>query len=333
MNAKITGIIIDQTRSKGKWYVREIPDKNGDGVQPLFFRREKNDLFGKLIDKIKGAQSAQRYAAAHVNELNIPHQISAAEITEQTLKQKPTYNTHKWESALVEQFLTDRVGNLTAQSGVMTTSVIDNSKQHVNKRQIEKFWQLYDQSKSNQSDEKITKKEFTRLMKQSVDLMSKSLITNDASVHGECEKFIRNLCDADDPSFEWSLGSSEPAQDLFTNLKEFFIAEATPVGKNTQLMKELLVDNSIKNDGEKIHQAENLLKTAFQIYYADQTSDDKDSPKPLPWKPVTIPKNTEDLAAISRGLTSLHFPPTTEYDALKQALHFAIDRRRWPSPG
>ncbi len=326
MNTKITGIIIDQTRSKGKWYVREIPDKNGEGIQPLFYRREKNDLLGKLIDKIKGAQSAQRYAVAHLNELNIPHQISAAETTEETLKQKSTCNTHKWESSLLEQFLTDRARNLTDQPGEISTSVIDNKKKNVNKRQIEKFWQLYDHSKSNQSDEKITKKEFTRLMKQSVDLMSKSLITNDASVNGECEKFIRNLCDANDRSFELSLLSSKPAQDLFTKLKEFFIAEATPVGKNTQLMKVLLDDISMKIDGEKIHQAENLLKTAFQIYYADQTSDDKDSPKPLPWKPVEIPKSAQDLAAISRGLTSFRFPSTIEYDALKHALHLAIDR-------
>jgi hypothetical protein len=112
-------------------------------------------LLGKLVDKIKGAQ---RYAAAHLNELNIPHQTSAAEITEETLKKKSTYKTHKCESALLEQFLTDRASNLTAQPGEMSTSVIDNNKQHVNKRQIEKFWQLYDHSKSSQSDEKITKK-------------------------------------------------------------------------------------------------------------------------------------------------------------------------------
>lgn len=327
MVAKITGIIIDQTHSDGKWYVREMPNKNGDGVQPLFFRREKNDLVGRLIDKLKGAQSAQRYAATHVNELNITNQTSAKEITSETLNQNPTYNSYKWDSASLEKFLTDRASNLPPQSGEITTSLIDNNKQRANKGQIEKFWRLYDNNKNNQSGEKLTKKEFTRLMKQSVDLMSKSLITNDASVHDECKVFIRNLCKSDGTPFEWSLLNTELTNDLFTELKEFFIAEATPVGKNTQLMEALLVEISAQNNEEKKYLSESLLKTAFQIYYADQTSGAKDLSQPLPWGPVEIPKTTDAIKTISRGLTSFRFPSTNEYDALKHALQLAVDRR------
>jgi predicted RNase H-related nuclease YkuK (DUF458 family) len=82
VNPVIKGIVIDQTRKTGKWYVREVKHETGSGVKPVFFRREKSDLIGKIYDKIVGAESAQRYAATHINELTEKTPVDVSNIVD-----------------------------------------------------------------------------------------------------------------------------------------------------------------------------------------------------------------------------------------------------------
>lgn len=86
MKPAITGIVIDQTREAGKWYVREVKDETGGGVKPVFFRREKSDLIGRIYDKIIGAESAQRYAATHINELTEKTPVDVSNIVDDSSK-------------------------------------------------------------------------------------------------------------------------------------------------------------------------------------------------------------------------------------------------------
>lgn len=114
MGANISGIVIDQTRTEGKWYVRELKNENG-GVTPMFFRREKSDLLGRLVDKFRHVESAQRYAARHMSDLGFQHHEEIGSVYATSGKLRPTADERdKLLSERLQQLLNDKV----AQSGI-----------------------------------------------------------------------------------------------------------------------------------------------------------------------------------------------------------------------
>jgi hypothetical protein len=54
VNPVITGIVIDQTRETGKWYVREVKNETGDGVKPVFLDERKVILSEESTTKCSG---------------------------------------------------------------------------------------------------------------------------------------------------------------------------------------------------------------------------------------------------------------------------------------
>ena len=326
VNTKITGIIIDQTHTEGKWYVREVPNKTGDGVAPVFFRREKTDLLGRLIDKAKGVQSAQRYAAKHVHDLYISNPMNPSDINLETL-QKRSFPVKKLENDVLANFLDTKAKSAGSKLEDLKVTVINGNQSGPSKALVEDLWKSCTCPSFDDKSNKSQKKEFIRLLNQSLDLSSGRMITNDPSVREECEQFIQNLNENNNLPGHWTLNISEDAQKIWHKLQNNFLQTFTPLGKNTALMTQLLAEISSGRSIEKGDELESLLKTAFQIYYADQTSGTSSSSYHLPWEPVEIPESQERLRHISIRLPTYFKTFNLEYGVLGDLLRQAVEAR------
>ena len=326
VNTKITGIIIDQTRTAGKWYVREIPNKTGDGIAPVFFRREKTDLVGRLIDKAKGVQSAQRYAAKHMHDLHIAPALDPSSITSEALGQKSGH-VKKLENKVLETFLHEQAECVSSTPVNLKVTVINKNQGGTSKTVVEELWKSCTHSSFDDKSNKSQKKEFIRLLNQSLDLSSGRMTTNDPSVRMECEKFIKDLNDNNNLARHWKFDAPEVAQNIWSKLESNFLQIPTPLGKNIASMSNLLSEISSSLSPEESAKLESLLKAAFQIYYEDQTSGTSSPSYRLPWKPVETPQTLYSIRDISLRLITCFKALHPDHGALGDVLRQAVEAR------
>jgi hypothetical protein len=326
VNIKITSIIIDQTRTAGKWYVREIPNKTGDGIAPVFFRREKTDLVGRLIDKAKGVQSAQRYAAKHMHDLHIAPALDTSNIASEALGQKGGH-VKKLENKALETFLHKQAGCVSSTPVNLKVTVINKNQVGTSKTVVEELWKSCTHSSFDDKSNKSQKKEFIRLLNQSLDLSSGRMATNDPSVRTECATFVKDLSNNNNSPFHWTRHVSEAAQNIWSKLENDILQTATPVGKNMVSMNKLLSEISSSRSPEESAELEYLLKAAFQIYYENQTSLTSSPPQPLPWKPLEFPQKNYNFRDISLRLITCFKALHPDYGALGDVLRQAVEAR------
>ncbi len=208
MGANISGIVIDQTRTEGKWYVRELKNENG-GVTPIFFRREKSDLLGRLVDKFRHVESAQRYAARHMSDLGFQYREKLGSVYAASGKLRPTADErHKLVSERLQQLLNKKV----AQSGINpleSTAPTQNgadvesscpvtvilSKSDLNK-ELNPLWDSFKRHFSLQG--KNDKKEFYEEMGNAIRLSRGELRTSDPKVWETSKDLIKYISLRDD---------------------------------------------------------------------------------------------------------------------------------------
>ena len=227
MNPVITGIVIDQTRETGKWFVREVKDETGSGVKPVFFRREKSDLIGRIYDKIVGAESAQRYAAAHLNELTEKTPVDVSNVVDDSRNQNPPPEKLEKISAEALQTLLDskcklvdsgrpNEGHQKTDDGVSLVTVISTANKKELKREVDQLWSSY------QGDKFVSKDDFKRLMLLSLQLADGHVKSNDHTVWHDCNDFVAYLSSR--PKEAWK---NQQVPEKFQPLKTFFHGEKT----------------------------------------------------------------------------------------------------------
>ena len=227
MNPVITGIVIDQTRETGKWYVREVKNEAGDGVKPVFFRREKSDLIGRIYDKIVGAESAQRYAAAHITELTTASSVDVSNIVDDSRNLKLPPEKPEKITAEALQSLLDRKCKLVESSqpnegpqkvddGVSLVTVISTANKKELKREVDQLWSSY------QGTEIVSKDDFKRLMQLSLQLSTGHVKSNDTKVWFDCKIFVGRL--SSERGEAWK---NQQVPENFQSLKTFFHGEKT----------------------------------------------------------------------------------------------------------
>lgn len=226
MKPAITGIVIDQTREAGKWYVREVKDETGGGVKPVFFRREKNDLIGRLYDKLRGAESAQRYAAAHLDELDESSRDDPRNImNDQGFLTLAKSRTKKLDAETLQKLL-DRKCELVGpgkpsegpqkiDDGVSLVTVI-TAKDKALKREVDRLWSSF------QGADNISKDDFKRLMQLSLQIAEDHVKSNDIKILNECKNFIGKL--SSEGTGAWK---NQQVPEKFQFLKIFFQGDKT----------------------------------------------------------------------------------------------------------
>ena len=233
MNPVITGIVIDQTRATGKWYVREVKNETGDGVKPVFFRREKSDLIGRIYDKMLGAESAQRYAAAHINELTTTSPVDVSNIVDDSGNLKLPLEKPEKITADDLQSLLDRKCRLVDSAqpnegpqklddGVSLVTVISSANKKELKREVDQLWSSY-QGTSN-----VSKDDFKRLMQLSLQLAGGHVKSNDPKVWDDCENFVGRI--SSERGKAWK---NQQVPEKFQSLKTFFQGEKTSTATET----------------------------------------------------------------------------------------------------
>ncbi len=226
MNPVITGIVIDHTRETGKWYVREVKNETGDGVTPIFFRREKSDLIGRISDKLRGAESAQRYAASHINELNGKTPVDVSNIVDDSRnlnfsQDRPKKLTDEDLQALLDRKrqLVDKgrpnEGRQTKDDGVSLVTVI-TAKDKAFKREVDKLWSNYKGTSG------VSKTDFKRLMQLSLQIAAGHIKSNDRKVWNDCNNFVRRLS-----SEQGEAWKNQQVPEKFQSLKTLFQVEKT----------------------------------------------------------------------------------------------------------
>ena len=199
MGVKISGIVIDQTRTEGKWYVRELKDENG-GVTPMFFRREKSDLIGRLIDKFKGAKSAQRYAASHMAELGFGRTENMNNVSAANSEMVASNKTrNKLESTDLQNLL-DIEAQRKFESSLLPASddAAAGSRLPVTvmrhkpdrKRELDLLWAEFE---PRLGASKSAKNEFYTTMALAIGLYRRDLTSSDPKLWDKCEKFLNVL--------------------------------------------------------------------------------------------------------------------------------------------
>jgi hypothetical protein len=227
VNPVITGIVIDHTRETGKWYVREVKNETGDGVKPVFFRRDKSDLIGRIYDKMLGAESAQRYAAAHITELTTTSPVDVSNIIDDSGNLKPTPEKPEKITAEALQSLLDRKCKLVdsaqpnegpqkTDDGVSLVTVISTANKKELKREVDQLWSRY------QGTEIVSKDDFKRLMQLSLQLAGGHVKSNDPKVWDDCENFVGRL--SSEGGEAWK---NQQVTEKFQSLKTFFRGEKT----------------------------------------------------------------------------------------------------------
>jgi hypothetical protein len=227
VNPVITGIVIDHTRETGKWYVREVKNETGDGVKPVFFRREKSDLIGRIYDKMLGAESAQRYAAAHITELTTTSPVDVSNIVDDSGNLKPPPKKPEKITAEALQSLLDRKCKLVDSAqpnegpqkiddGVSLVTVISTANKKELKREVDQLWSRY------QGTEIVSKDDFKRLMQLSLQLAGGHVKSNDPEVWNDCENFVGRL--SSEGGEAWK---NQQVPEKFQSLKTFFRGEKT----------------------------------------------------------------------------------------------------------
>ncbi len=226
MNPVITGIVIDHTRETGKWYVREVKNETGDGVTPIFFRREKSDLIGRISDKLRGAESAQRYAASHINELTGNTPVDVSNIADDSGNLNFPQDRPKKLTAEDLQALLDHkrqlVGKGRANEGPQTTDdgvslvTVITAKDKALKREVDQLWSSY------QGSEIVSKDDFKRLMQLSLQLAAGHLKSSDPKVWHDCKNFVSRLSSEHEEAWK-----NQQVPEKFQSLKTFFRGEKT----------------------------------------------------------------------------------------------------------
>jgi len=227
VNPVITGIVIDHTRETGKWYVREVKNETGDGVTPIFFRREKSDLIGRISDKLRGAESAQRYAASHINELTVATPVDVSKIADERGILHFPQDRPKKLTAEALQALLDRKCQLvnsgrpnegphTIDDGVSLVTVISTANKKELKREVDQLWSSY------QGSEIVSKDDFKRLMQLSLQLAAGHLQSSDPKVWNHCKNFVSRLSSEHEEAWK-----NQQVPEKFQSLKTFFRGEKT----------------------------------------------------------------------------------------------------------
>lgn len=228
MDLKITGMIIDQTHGSGKWYVRETKDETGDGIKPVFFRRDKTDLLGRLIDKFRGVESAQRYAAAHFNELGFKVHAEISDVLDDSgMLKKPEKKTEKLEADHL-QSLIDGKCSLTSSKRPkesmqqdsdqdLSITVVIKSDEKKIQGEVDQLWSHFRMAGKSESRGGYEEDTFKRLMQLSLQLES-GLARADAKSWGVCYDFIYDL------AIKYKgVAGNEQVQSLLYSLKNFFL--------------------------------------------------------------------------------------------------------------
>ncbi len=313
MGGNITGLVIDQTRSTGKWYVREAKDQGG-GVRPLFFRRDKSDLIGRLADKFGRAESAQRYVARHMDELGLFAPLRMGDVYAAPGVLKPAQEERtKLNGDRLQRLLeaaaasasppsVDPLKNEAESNRVPpTVTVIRNT---ASPELLNQLWHGCQRPQFSDKQDKRQRKDFEKLMGQAMLLQRGELSTNDPAIWKECREFVNYLnrggADA------WS---DKKAFAAFTDIRNFFLPPASRVTAETDatviaieagktgFALERIVESSrfnIPADHRGLHQSN--LQHAFQIYLEEISSADAMETVVLPWRRL---QTADDPAALS----------------------------------
>ncbi len=224
MEVKISGIVIDQTRTEGKWYVRELKDKNGD-VTPMFFRREKSDLIGRLVDKFRRVESAQRFAASHMKELgfHLDHPIGYLIVDKGKIIPEPN-EREKLQNSRLELLLKDKVTQASATT--MTHSKNEESVQsasHVTvilrksdlNQELSLLWDDFKHLWGAQN--KNDKKAFFKAMGDAIRLSRRDMVTSDPKVWERCRGLVKQFS-----TLEESLRLQGSSKTTWETIRSFF---------------------------------------------------------------------------------------------------------------
>ncbi len=237
MGVHISGIVIDQTRTDGKWYVRELRDKNGD-VTPVFFRREKGDLLGRLIDKFRHVESAQRYAASHLDALGFQHHVDLGDVyaTEGVLRSSVN-ERDKLLSTSLQALLDEKV----KQSDIMPSARTDDREIteaacHVTvirhqsdlNQDLSHLWEGFREHVGAQN--KNDKKAFFKEMGDALRLWRGDMVSNDPRVWETCRKLVEHISLRAD-----GRGLQESSKATWEALRDFFApAASAPAPEHAQ---------------------------------------------------------------------------------------------------
>ncbi len=348
MDGKITGLVIDQTRTEGKWYVREIKDANG-GVRPLFFRREKGDLIGRLIDKFTHVESAQRYAARHMADLGFDSSESVTDVYATPGKLKPITSERdkllgerlqRLLSGKAQQAAATRAGAVspdspTGEANTLPVTVIRNKS--APKQQLNRLWNACKHHRYDDKQDKGARKDFEHLMGQALRLRSGELVSNDPEVWREIREFIRNLNAAGDAAW-----STDAARQEFGHLRDHFFppahaalaigrmrteAAAIDAGKMGFALERLC---DAAPSGRRPALPNDLRESVahlFQIGLEEHATAEALETVYLPWSPITTSQDVAALNDLRDLATSLQNSARNDDRALLAKSISAIGRR------
>ncbi len=319
MEGKITGLVIDQTRTQGKWYVRELDDGNG-GVRPLFFRRETSDLIGRLIDKFTHVESAQRYAARHMTDLGFSSADSVTDVYAAPGKLKPiTTEQKKLAGERLQALLAGKAAQATAARAGCVSHDLQNDAassppvtviRHPSapKEPLQSLWNACKHHRFTDKHDKAARKDFEHLMGQALRLQRGELASNDPKVWRECMDFIRHLDNAGDSAWE-----NDAARQKFGQLRDYFFpaapapsqmnAEAVAIeaGKMGFALERLCYAGASALRPELADDVRRSVAHLFQICLEEQSTAPALETVYLPWSQLTT---SQDVAALN-GLQDL----------------------------
>jgi len=348
MQGKITGIVIDQTRAEGKWYVRELRDENG-GIKPLFFRREKSDLIGRLVDKFRHVESAQRYAARHMDELGFDSTDSMTDVYAAPGKLKLFANERqKLAGERLQRLLAGKAALASAghaggasknaqvdAEGTPPVTVIHN--QAAPKEQLDRLWNACRHRRYDDKQDKNARADFDQRMGPVLQLYNGELATNDPAVWRECRQFIDFLDSAGQSAW-----AGDAARLEFGQLCKYFLP-AFDAGPAASRMN---VDDAAVEAGKMGFALERFADAAksgartapgndprhslehmFQVCFEEHASTPALEAVVLPWPKITTSRDQTELTALLAFAQALPRPSRNDDRALLEKTIAAIGMR------
>jgi hypothetical protein len=174
-----------------------------------------------------GAESAQRYAAAHINELTTTSPVDVSNIVDDSGNLKLPLEKPEKITADDLQSLLDRKCRLVdsgqpnegpqkIDDGVSLVTVISAANKKELKREVDQLWSSY------QGTEIVSKDDFKRLMQLSLQLAGGHVKSNDPKVWFDCKNFVGRL--SSERGEAWK---NQQVPEKFQSLKTFFQGEKT----------------------------------------------------------------------------------------------------------
>ncbi len=288
MGARISGMVIDQTRTEGKWYVRELKDENG-GITPVFFRREKSDLLGRLIDKFRHVESAQRYAARHMEELGIP--VSITDTAAATGRMRSGSGSQsKLASNDLQKLLNHAVKDAArpprlldddeaADGSNLSVTVIQHKPDRTQELDL-----LWDAFKSRLGTGNATKKAFYKNAEMAIRVCRGDMMTSDPKIWKNCKQFVDSLHAQADHIKLSGIAKNTLAvlEDSFGETANEFMESMAPASESETYWNASKVESAMTELGKvgppiSSVSAEDFkrdLRRIFQIFLAETSADE-----------------------------------------------------------